>query len=266
MEHVQITSSKISLRDVTKVFPASRGAAVEALHQTSLEIAPNEILCIVGPSGCGKSTLLNLIAGFLLPTSGEVLVNSREVTGPGPDRAVVFQQDSVFPWLTVVQNLEYGPRARGLSEVEMRTRVDELLELVGLTDYRTLLPRQLSGGMKKRVDLARAYANDPEILLMDEPFGALDVFTKEKMQIELLRQWQQRPRTIVFITHDIEEAIFIGDRVVVMTPRPARIAREFRVPFEKQNNGRLKTTAPFQELRQQIMDSLSQAEVHGVDR
>ncbi|MBK8024148.1 MAG: ABC transporter ATP-binding protein [Chloroflexi bacterium] len=256
---------RICLQHVDKIFDASGGASVEALSDANLEVATNEVLCIVGPSGCGKSTLLNLIAGFLLPTSGQVLVDGRNVTGPGPDRAVVFQQDSVFPWLTVVQNLEYGPRARGVAEAERKARVAELLELVGLTEYRHLFPRQLSGGMKKRVDLARAYANDPEILLMDEPFGALDVFTKEKMQIELLRQWQQRKRTIVFITHDIEEAIFIGDRVVVMTPRPARIAREFQVPFEKQSDGRVKTTQPFQQLRQQIMDSLSQAETIGAD-
>lgn len=251
---------KIHLEKVKKVFEAPGGKSVIALNDTNLDVYTNEILCIVGPSGCGKSTLLNLIAGFLLPTSGQVLVDGRPVTAPGADRAVVFQQDSVFPWLTVEQNLEYGPRARGLANEERRTRVDTLLSLVGLAEYRSLFPRQLSGGMKKRVDLARAYANDPDVLLMDEPFGALDVFTKEKMQIELLRQWQQRVRTVVFITHDIEEAIFIGDRVVVMTPRPARIASEVPVPFEKGPDGRIKTSQPFQELRRQIMECLSQAE------
>jgi ABC-type nitrate/sulfonate/bicarbonate transport system ATPase subunit len=266
MAELQHNASKILLQDVSKTFDAAGGASVEALQNTNLSIAVNEVVCIVGPSGCGKSTLLNLIAGFLLPTSGQVLINGQPVTRPGPDRAVVFQQDSVFPWLTVIQNLEYGPKARGIPEAERRARVEELLALVGLTEYRTLFPRQLSGGMKKRVDLARAYANDPEVLLMDEPFGALDVFTKEKMQIELLRQWQQRKRTIVFITHDIEEAIFIGDRVVVMTPRPARIARQFHVPFEKQTDGRVKTTQPFQELRQRIMDSLSYVETNGASR
>lgn len=257
---------KIQLVDVSKVFDVSGNIAVEALQHTNLEISTNEIVCIVGPSGCGKSTLLNLIAGFLLPSSGQVLVDGQPVAGPGADRAVVFQQDSVFPWLTVEKNLEYGPRARGSAAAERKARVDELLALVGLTEYRALFPRQLSGGMKKRVDLARAYANDPDILLMDEPFGALDVFTKEKMQIELLRQWQQRMRTIVFVTHDIEEAIFIGHRVVIMTARPARVAGQVAVPFEKETHGRVKTTPRFQELRQQIIDSLSQVEANGAER
>ncbi len=255
--------SKIHLQQVNKVFDGHRGSTVVALQDTNLEIAENEIVCIVGPSGCGKSTVLNLIAGFLLPTSGRVLVNDKPVTGPGADRAVVFQQDSVFPWLTVAQNLEYGPRARGIPLSERKARVDELLDLVGLTEYRSLFPRQLSGGMKKRVDLARAYANDPDILLMDEPFGALDVFTKERMQVELLNEWQNMKRTIVFVTHDIEEAIFIGDRVVVMTPRPARIASQIEVPFGRAIDSRVKTSQRFQELRQHIMDSLGQVESNG---
>jgi ABC-type nitrate/sulfonate/bicarbonate transport system ATPase subunit len=167
------------LQDVAKVFDAP-GGGVEALNHTDLDVATNEIVCIVGPSGCGKSTLLNLVAGFLLPTSGAVLVNGERVRGPGSDRAVVFQQDSVFPGLTVAQNLEYGPRARRVPEAQRKMVVEKLLDVVGLTEYRDLVPRQLSGGMKKRVDLARAYANDPEILLMDEPFRALDVFTKRK--------------------------------------------------------------------------------------
>lgn len=261
-----LNESKIHLQDVSKVFEAPGGASVAALHNTDLDIKTNEIVCVVGPSGCGKSTVLNLIAGFLLPTSGEVLVNGQPVTGPGADRAVVFQQDSVFPWLTVAQNLEYGPRARGISESEYKPRVEALLQLVGLTEYRELYPRQLSGGMKKRVDLARAYANDPDVLLMDEPFGALDVFTKEKMQVELLHEWQNMKRTIVFVTHDIEEAIFIGDRVVVMTPRPARIASHITVPFGREPGGRVKTSPRFQELRQHIMDSLGQVETNGVSQ
>ena len=201
---------------VRKTFVTPQGP-VAALDETNLQIATNEIVCIVGPSGCGKSTLLNLVAGFLAPSAGEVLVDGAPV--PGPERAVVFQQDSIFPWLTVAQNLAYGPRARGLPASEVSPIVERLLALVGLAEYRDLFPLQLSGGMKKRVDLARAYANKPAIMLMDEPFGALDVLTKEKMQIELLRLWQKEALTILFVTHDIEEALFIGDRVVVMTPR-----------------------------------------------
>jgi len=247
---------KIVLENVNKVFDTPQGP-VEALRRTSLHIGINEIVCIVGPSGCGKSTILNLIAGFISPTEGRVLVNNRPVTGPGADRAVVFQQDSVFPWLTVRKNLEYGPRARGIASEERKEIVSTLLRSVGLAEYANLLPRQLSGGMKKRVDLARAYANRPEILLMDEPFGALDVMTKEKMQLELLRLWKQDARTVVFVTHDIEEALFVGHRVLIMTARPARVAGEIAVPFEISLDPHVKTSPEFQRLRENIMDLLS---------
>lgn len=250
---------KIELVGVRKTFETPQGT-VAALDETNLQIATNEIVCLVGPSGCGKSTLLNLVAGFLAPGAGQVLVDDAAVSGPGAERAVVFQQDSIFPWLTVAQNLAYGPIARGLSASEVSPIVERLLALVGLAEYRDLFPLQLSGGMKKRVDLARAYANKPAILLMDEPFGALDVLTKEKMQIELLRLWQEEALTILFVTHDIEEALFIGDRVVVMTPRPARVAADVAVPFARELDPRRKTSASFQALRQQLMDILSQNE------
>ncbi|MCZ2097049.1 MAG: ABC transporter ATP-binding protein [Chloroflexota bacterium] len=250
------TAPKIVLENVNKVFDTPQGP-VEALRHTSLQIGVNEMVCIVGPSGCGKSTILNLIAGFISPTEGRVLVNNHPVTGPGADRAVVFQQDSVFPWLTVAKNLEYGPRARGIPADERKEIVAALLRSVGLEGYADLLPRQLSGGMKKRVDLARAYANRPEVLLMDEPFGALDVMTKEKMQLELLRLWKQDARTVVFVTHDIEEALFVGHRVLIMTARPARVAGEIVVPFEISLDPHIKTGAEFQRLRENIMDLLS---------
>lgn len=250
---------KIELNAVHKIFHTPQGS-VAALDETSLKINTNEIVCIVGPSGCGKSTLLNLVAGFIAPSAGSVLVDGVPVRGPGADRAVVFQQDSIFPWLTVQQNLGYGPKARGLPKREIQLIVDRLLALVGLSEYAELFPLQLSGGMKKRVDLARAYANKPAVLLMDEPFGALDVLTKEKMQLELLRLWQEEALTILFVTHDIEEALFIGDRVVVMTPRPARVAQDITVPFARELDPRRKTTAGFQELRQDLMDILSQSE------
>jgi len=246
---------KIVLDNVYKVFETPQGP-VEALRHTSLQVGVNEIVCIVGPSGCGKSTILNLIAGFITPTEGRVLVNNKPVVGPGADRAVVFQQDSVFPWLTVEKNLEYGPRVQGIPAKERKEIVAALLHSVGLEDYANLLPRQLSGGMKKRVDLARAYANRPEILLMDEPFGALDVMTKEKMQLELLRLWERDARTIVFVTHDIEEALFVGHRVLIMTARPARVAGEIVVPFEISLDPHIKTSAEFQRLRENIMDLL----------
>lgn len=258
------SDGKIKIIEVTKIFDTPQGS-VEALHEVSLNIGEDKIICLVGPSGCGKSTLLNLIAGFILPTSGRVLVNGKAIRGPGADRAVVFQQDSTFPWLSVARNLEYGPRARGVPETERKTILENLLKLVGLAEYRDLYPRQLSGGMKKRVDLARAYANQPEILLMDEPFGALDVLTKEKMQLELLRIWRQDSRTILFVTHDIEEALFVGHRIAVMTPRPARIAELVEVPFEKEIDLRIKTTPEFQSHREMIMEVLYQSENNGGD-
>lgn len=250
---------KIELLGVSKSFATPQGT-VAALDETDLQIATNEIVCIVGPSGCGKSTLLNLVAGFIAPGAGAVLVDNVPVPGPGAERAVVFQQDSVFPWLTVEQNLAYGPVARGLPAADVSSIVERLLNLVGLAEYRDLYPLQLSGGMKKRVDLARAYANRPAIMLMDEPFGALDVLTKEKMQIELLRLWQEEALTILFVTHDIEEAIFIGDRVVVMTPRPARVAADVPVHLERDLDPRRKTSPGFQALRQQLMDILARNE------
>jgi NitT/TauT family transport system ATP-binding protein len=254
------TMSKIWIANVAKEFAAPSGVTV-AIEGINLDVATNEIVSIVGPSGCGKSTLLNLIAGFIAPTRGEILVDGRPVTAPGADRAVVFQQDSVFPWLTVADNVGYGPKARGVPNADRAAIVDRLLTLVGLARERNLYPRQLSGGMKKRVDLARAYANEPEVLLMDESFGALDVLTKEKMQSELLRLWRQEPRTIVFVTHDIEEAIFVGQRVVVMTARPARIAAEIAVPFPKEPDPNIKTTPEFQQLRRRIIDLLVRAEM-----
>ncbi len=253
------SSPKIELVGVSKTFTTPQGS-VKALDETNLRVATNEIVCLVGPSGCGKSTLLNLVAGFLAPSEGAVLVDATPVLGPGAERAVVFQQDSVFPWLTVAQNLAYGPNARGLPPGEVSSIVERLLSLVGLAEYRDFFPLRLSGGMKKRVDLARAYANRPAIMLMDEPFGALDVLTKEKMQIELLRLWQEEALTILFVTHDIEEALFIGDRVIVMTPRPARVAADVTVHLERELDPRRKTSADFQALRQQLMDTLGQNE------
>jgi ABC-type nitrate/sulfonate/bicarbonate transport system ATPase subunit len=252
-------SPKIRLESVTKAFEAPSGS-VEAIRGVDLTVNTDDIVSIVGPSGCGKSTLLNLIAGFIEPTHGRVLVDDQPVKGPGADRAVVFQQDSVFPWLTVAENIAYGPRARGVPAPDRAAIVDALLRLVGLAEERNLYPRQLSGGMKKRVDLARAYANDPKVLLMDESFGALDVLTKEKMQSDLLRLWRRDARTIVFVTHDIEEALFIGQRVIVMTARPARIAAEIDVPFPKEADPAVKTTPAFQTLRRGIIDLLGQAD------
>ncbi|TQJ31499.1 ABC transporter ATP-binding protein [Microbacterium sp. SLBN-146] len=251
--------SDIVINRVSKVFATARKRTV-ALNETTLEISTNETVCIVGPSGCGKTTLLNLIAGFIAPTSGTITVDGRSVKGPGSDRAVVFQSDAVFPWLTVADNVSYGMRMQGVPAAERRSRTDHYLELVGLADFRKAYPKELSGGMRKRVDLARAYASGPGVLLLDEPFGALDLFTKEAMWLALAGVIAAEPKTSVFVTHDIEEALFLGDRVVVMTPRPARVHSILDIPFGADRDLALRATTEFQSLRNQIANTLR--EVH----
>jgi NitT/TauT family transport system ATP-binding protein len=241
----------INLENVTKTFTTPSGANTVLLN-VSLQVAKGKTLCIVGPSGCGKTTILNLISGFLMPTSGSIYVDGIPVSGPGPDRAVVFQKDSVFPWLTVRQNLEYGPKVRGIPRREWTWRVDEYLEKVGLQDCANHYPKQLSGGMRKRVDIARAYANQPDILLMDEPFGSLDVMTKEVMQRDLLELSYKEKKSLIFITHDIEEAVFLGDDVLVMTRGPANTELRMVVPFAKPREISLKLEGEFQVLRKDI--------------
>lgn len=251
--------SHIVVDHVAKVFETSRKRTV-ALNETSLTIDANETICIVGPSGCGKTTLLNLIAGFLLPTRGTITVGDHVVAGPGADRAVVFQADAVFPWLSVADNVAYGMRMQGVGGAVRRERVEHYLELVGLADFRNAYPKELSGGMRKRVDLARAYASGPAVLLLDEPFGALDLFTKEAMWLALAGVVAAEPKTSVFVTHDIEEALFLGDRVIVMTPRPARVHSILDVPFGPGRDLDLRATSEFQSLRNQIAHTLR--EVH----
>ncbi len=242
---------KISVQSVSMLFRMER-SSLRALDDINLEVRDNEFLCILGPSGCGKTTLLNIIAGFLAPTSGRVTVGGKPVTRPGPDRVVVFQQDAVFPWMTVEQNIEFSQKVRGKSGEEVRKVVDRYLELVGLQEFRSSWPKQLSGGMKKRVDLARGYAADPEVILLDEPFGNLDILTRETLQEELHRIRLTVPRTTVLVTHDIEEALFLGDRIVVLTSRPGTIRREYEPRFPKERGMLIKTTERFVELRAQI--------------
>ncbi|CAN5327841.1 ABC transporter ATP-binding protein [soil metagenome] len=251
--------AQITINRVSKVFATARKRTV-ALNETDLTIADKEVVCIVGPSGCGKTTLLNLIAGFIDPTEGEITVDGRRVSGPGAERAVVFQTDAVFPWLTVEDNVSFGHRVQGKSSADRPERIGRFLDLVGLTDFAKAFPKELSGGMRKRVDLARAYASGPEVLLLDEPFGALDLFTKETMWLALKNVAKAEPKTIVFVTHDIEEALFLGDRVIVMTPRPARVHSIIDVPFGTDRTLDLRATPEFQALRTQIAHTLR--EVH----
>jgi NitT/TauT family transport system ATP-binding protein len=227
-----------------------------ALDDIDLGVGRNEFVCVMGPSGCGKTTLLNVIAGIVPPTSGTVQVGGQDVKGPGPDRTVVFQADAVFPWLSVEDNIAYSLRRRRLPADEIRRTVDHYLSLVGLTAFRGAWPRQLSGGMKKRVDIARAYAADPKVLLMDEPFGALDIMTKERLQEELNKLWTLAPRTVFFITHDLEEALFLGDRVILMSPRPGRIAAEYRPNLGPDRDMSVKTSPAFVELARELRQAL----------
>ncbi len=212
--------SSIRFDAVNKTFG---GGQIKALEDIDLDIADKEFMAIVGPSGCGKTTCLRLAAGFEFPSSGRVLVGNSEVTQPGPDRAVVFQQFALFPWKTVAENIELGLRNKNVPRAERRARVAEAVGMIGLDGYEGAYPHQLSGGMQQRVAIARAYVLDPQVLLMDEPFGALDAQTRVVMQEELVRLARRNPRTVLFITHGVEEAVYLADRVAIMTRRPGRI-------------------------------------------
>lgn len=216
----------ISIRHVTKVFGTSGDAwsdEVTALDDVTCEIPPGEFFCIIGPSGCGKTTLLHTIAGFTKPSRGDALNGGRPISGPGPDRIVMFQEYGLFPWLTVAENIEFGLRAKGMPAKRRAEVVRHYVEMVSLTGFDHRYPGEISGGMKQRVSIARALAPDPDIVLMDEPFAALDSLTRDLMQEEILRIWEKTQKTFVLITHNIEEAVFLGDRVLVMTARPGKV-------------------------------------------
>jgi ABC-type nitrate/sulfonate/bicarbonate transport system ATPase subunit len=218
--------AKLKIANVSKAFPNPRtGQVIPALREVTLEVAAGEFVCILGPSGCGKTTLLNCLAGFIHPDAGSILKDDRTIDGPAPDRGMVFQEYGLFPWFTVEQNILFGPRMRGVARAHLTELARRYVELVNLRGFERHYPFELSGGMKQRVSLARALANDPEILLMDEPFGALDAQTREAMQEELLRIWERERKTCVFITHSIAEAIYLADRVVVLSARPGQVKR-----------------------------------------
>jgi NitT/TauT family transport system ATP-binding protein len=244
--------SSIVARGVSMVFE-TRNGEVRALDDVTVEIADAHFACIVGASGCGKSTLLNIMAGLIRPTAGTVEVGERPVEGPGADRGMVFQSYTLFPWLRVRENVEFGPALKGASKTDRRRTADRLLEEMGLVEFAGAYPRELSGGMKQRVAIARALANDPEVLLMDEPFGALDALTRAGAQRFLTEIWEQHRRTIAFVTHDIDEAIYLGDTVYVMSRRPGRIREVVQVDISRPRSLDDIGTPRFAELKHHIL-------------
>ncbi len=225
----------IVVQGVNKIFSTGERELV-ALKDINLEIPHGQFTCLLGPSGCGKSTLLNAVAGFALPTSGRITVDGKLVTEPGPDRGMVFQEYALFPWMTVEDNIGFGLQIKGVSGPEIKRKVDDLLAMLSLSDFRARFPKDLSGGMRQRVAIARVLALDSPILLMDEPFGALDALTRRNLQDELLRIWAELKKTILFVTHSIEEAIYLADRIVVMTYRPGTVKRDIIVELPRERD------------------------------
>ena len=250
--------------DVSMIFTVPGGAPVHALQNVSLHLKPGELLSVLGPSGCGKTTLLNIVAGFLAPTSGQVRLEDKPVKGPGADRGMVFQQGALFEWMTVEKNVAFGPKMAGKPQNETNETVRHLLEIVGLKDFASKPVYQLSGGMQQRVALARCLANDPEVILMDEPLGALDALTREKMQGLVLKLWKETGKTIILITHSVEEALFLGERLMVMAPRPGRIEKQYELPFAemglKKSPRDIKAAPAFIKNREEILSMIWEME------
>src|SRR5919204_1955254 len=235
--------SQIVVEGVNHVYRPPRGRPVLALDDVSLSVGTREFLALLGPSGCGKSTLLYLIGGFLPIEDGSIMVEGKPVAGPGPDRGIVFQHFALFPWKTVRANILYGLERQGMPRAQREKRAQDFIDLVGLSGFEESYPSQLSGGMKQRTAIARTLAFDPEILLMDEPFGALDAQTRSLMQAELLGIWQRTPKTVIFVTHDVQEAVYLADRVAVMSARPGRIKTIVDTKFDKNDLNIFRTKA-----------------------
>jgi ABC-type nitrate/sulfonate/bicarbonate transport system ATPase subunit len=246
----------LAIRGLTRSFESRHGAPTLALRATDLAVAENDFLTILGPSGCGKSTLLRIVAGLDRPTGGEVLLEGRRIEAPGADRGMVFQSYTLFPWLTVLDNVCFGLRERGLGRAEQLAIAHGFIAKVGLMGFERHYPKQLSGGMQQRTAIARALANDPRILLMDEPFGALDHQTRELMQELLLGIWEAERKTVLFVTHDIDEAVFMGSRVVVMSARPGRIKLDRAVPLAHPRHYSVKTTRAFSEIKAELTEQV----------
>jgi len=250
-----LAQPKLEVQNVCKSYSV-QGKQLRVLENINLQLHPQEFVCLVGASGCGKSTLLNIVAGLMPPTEGQVLVDGRVVTGPGSDRGMVFQGYTLYPWLTVAQNTAFGLQIRKMSKTQQRERVAYYLDVVGLSNFANAYPKQLSGGMKQRVAIARALANEPALLLMDEPLGALDAQTKEQMQQFLLELWQQTQVTVLMITHDVEEAIFLSERIYVMGCNPGCLKLELPIVLPETRDLEIKLSPAFVEIKRQVIHAL----------
>jgi len=256
----------IEARNVNLTFAPPNRAPVQALKDFSITVGEGEFVSIVGPSGCGKSTFLNVLLGLVPPVSGEMAIHGKKVTGPGQDRAMVFQEFGLLPWRTVLANVELGLELKGVPAGERRVQCQKFVEMVGLAGFEHHYPHELSGGMKQRVGIARALATDPDVLLMDEPFAALDAQTRDLMQAELLRIWRAARKTVLFVTHQIEEAVYLSDRVIVMTKRPGRLKTIIDIPLPRPREYEMRVTQEFNELKLRIWNDLKdELSAHGDD-
>ena len=252
--------SGLILDSISMRFDLPNGSHVQALKDVSLDIKTGELMSVLGPSGCGKTTLLNIIAGFLAPTEGGVALGGQPVAGPAQERGMVFQKGALFEWMNVRENVAFGPKMNGIPKSDYGPNVDHLLEIVGLQDFKDKAIYELSGGMQQRVALARCLANEPDVILMDEPLGALDALTREKMQGLVLKLWKETGKTIILITHSVEEALLLGERLLVMAPRPGRIHKEYRLPFADMGVGadlrEVKHHAKYGKTREEILNMI----------
>ena len=263
--------SDLISQNLNMVFTTPKGEKVHALKDLNFKVKKGELLTVLGPSGCGKTTLLNITAGFISPTSGRLTLSNKEINGPGVDRGMVFQQGALFEWLTVAENVNFGLRMKNQDPIQTEKKVEEWLDIVGLKGFGNTPTYQLSGGMQQRVALARCLINDPDLILMDEPLGALDALTREKMQSLVLKIWKETGKTIILITHSVEEALLLGEKVFVMAPRPGRIHKEYKLPFAsmglKEDLRDIKNNKEFVSKREEILSMIwnMEEEIMGKD-
>ena len=260
----------LHIDNVSMRFDLPGGGSVQALKNINLNIKSGQLLSVLGPSGCGKTTLLNIVAGFLAQTEGDILLEGDVISGPGPERGMVFQQGALFEWMSVRKNVSFGPDMKGVPKAQSAPEVDRLLELVGLQEFKDKAVYELSGGMQQRVALARCLANDPDVILMDEPLGALDALTREKMQSLVLDLWKETGKTIILITHSVEEALLLGERLLVMAPRPGRVHKEYYLPFAELGVGadlrEVKKHPDYNSKREEILSMIWEMEEESMGR